>query len=339
MVHTVMAQSVATDWYSIKGFLPEWKGAIIELTIDGRYIKRDTIHTDMYSHTGKITGIKEGQLRFTKGKKHTFLSFFIEPGTIKIRDEKQQLVVYGTPGNDRYAQVTREIDSIALLQKQWRLDVIKNYKRGLAVVYIQQHPSSMVSMRLLADYFHLDTSSDDTLYYRLYHLLDSTLQASYTGKKLYPELKQRNAIANGRVLPLLQLTDSTKNWLPIYEKGKYSLINFWASWCLPCKREHPKLAQVFRQYQPQGFTIVSISLDTNRSAWINAMRIEKLEWTQLTDLKGWDGPVTKFFGVKLIPFNVLIDPNGTILAKNVSAEDIEQLLTNKAGFPKFTGPL
>jgi len=335
LVSSTIGQTNATDWFSIKGFLPDWNNAQVQLLANGVPVFSGTVRNDLFSYTGKTSQTKEGLLRITRNKLTTFLPLFIEPGTIKIRDEGKKLVAYGTPTNDTYADLMHQFDSLALLQTRLRFAAIKDYKRGLATNYIKQWPSSPISLKLLADYFYLDPSSDDTLYYQLYNSLDTAIRKSYTAKKLEPEVKLRYAVANGRPAPVLELPDSTQQWMRTYQPGRITLINFWASWCLPCKREHPALKKLFEQYKNQHFTIVGISLDTNRWAWTNAVKTEQLEWLQLSDLKGWASPVTTTYGVKLIPHNILLDATGTIIGKNLRLEEIEAILSNTIGPSPF----
>src|SRR5688572_2292718 len=106
--NSAVAQTTTPNWFTIKGFLPAWNGATVELSMNDRLIKRDTIQNDIYTFTGTTSEIKEAQLKITKNKKSFFLPLFIEPGTIKIRDEKQHLVAYGTNTNDAYSQLIDE---------------------------------------------------------------------------------------------------------------------------------------------------------------------------------------------------------------------------------------
>lgn len=327
LVSGLQAQTTAANWYSIKGFLPAWNNARIQLEINGSPVYNGTVQDDLFSYTGKTTTTKEGLLKITHNRQTLYVPLFIEPGTIKIRDEGKKLVAYGTVTNDAYTALMQQFDSLARLQTHLRFAAIKEYKRELAVAYIKQAPASPISLKLLADYFYLDGSANDTLYYQLYTSLDTSLQQSYTARKLEPEIKQRYAVANGRPAPTLELPDSCRRWLPLYQKGHVTLLNFWASWCLPCKKEHPVLLKLYNRFKQQGFTIVGVSLDTNRSAWVNAVNTEGLPWLQLADLKGFSSPAATLYGVKLIPHSVLIDATGTIIGKNLRFEEIEAFLS------------
>jgi thiol-disulfide isomerase/thioredoxin len=329
------AQTSVTNWFSIKGFLPNWNNASVQLQINGNIVYKGTVQKDVFSYTGSITATKEGFLKLKCNQQTYSLPLFIEPGTIKIRDEGKRLVAFGTSANDTYTELMNQLDSLALLQSHLRFEEVMRYKRSLATAYIKQTPNSIISLRLLTDFYYLDGSADDTLYYQLYNSLDTTIRQSYTGKKLEADVKQRYAVAIGRPAPLLELPDSSHQLHPIYQPGQFTLINFWASWCMPCKREHPTLVKLFNQFSENAFTIVSISLDQNRSAWVNAVKADNLQWLQLSDLKGWKSQVATLYGLKQIPFNILLDASGAIIGKNLRMDEIKAILSNTIGPPPF----
>jgi peroxiredoxin len=111
--------------------------------------------------------------------------------------------------------------------------------------------------------------------------------------------------------------------------GKYILLDFWASWCGPCRKEHPQFAAVYKLTKSKGFEIVSISLDTNKEAWFAAIKKDKMDWTNLSDLKGQQNAAALLYGVQTIPSNFLISPDGTIIGKdlrgNSLAEELEKI--------------
>jgi thiol-disulfide isomerase/thioredoxin len=105
-------------------------------------------------------------------------------------------------------------------------------------------------------------------------------------------------------------------------KGKYVLVDFWASWCGPCRMENPNLVRSFTQYKNKNFTVLGVSLDRAKDAWIQAIYKDGLTWTHVSDLKFWNNEVAKMYRISSIPQNFLIDPAGKIIAKNLRGEDL-----------------
>lgn len=109
-------------------------------------------------------------------------------------------------------------------------------------------------------------------------------------------------------------------------RGKYVLIDFWASWCRPCREENPNVVRLYNKYKTRGFDIFSVSLDDNRDAWTKAINDDKLLWTHVSDLTKWNSGVVKDYNIEAIPFTVLIDKDGKIIAKNLRGKDLENKL-------------
>ena len=109
-------------------------------------------------------------------------------------------------------------------------------------------------------------------------------------------------------------------------KGKIVLIDFWASWCPPCRRDMPNMVEVYKQYKSKGFEIVGISLDSKQEAWEKGVKDLQITWPQLSDLKGWKNDGAALYGVNSIPHTVLVDKDGTILAKGLHAKEIGEKL-------------
>ncbi len=117
-------------------------------------------------------------------------------------------------------------------------------------------------------------------------------------------------------------------------KGKYVLLDFWASWCVPCRRENPNVVKQYAIYNPKGLNILGISLDQDKSKWQQAVAADKLSWKHGSDLKNFEGATERLYHIEAIPSNFVIDPNGVIIAKNVTGPDLEEFLNKTFSKPQ-----
>jgi peroxiredoxin len=110
-------------------------------------------------------------------------------------------------------------------------------------------------------------------------------------------------------------------------KGKYVMIDFWASWCAPCRQENPNVVKQYAAFHSKGFNILGVSLDKDKAAWQKAINDDKLEWAHASDLNSFEGPTERLYNIEAIPSNFIIDPAGNIVAKNITGADLEAFLT------------
>jgi len=109
-------------------------------------------------------------------------------------------------------------------------------------------------------------------------------------------------------------------------RGKYLFLDFWASWCLPCRKENPGFVNIYKQFRNQNFEILGISLDKKKDKWVKAVLSDELEWPQVSDLKYFDSEMVELYNIVNVPTTMLLDPEGKIIAKNLHPKDLEKLL-------------
>jgi thiol-disulfide isomerase/thioredoxin len=167
---------------------------------------------------------------------------------------------------------------------------------------------------------------------------DLTMAKNYAGtmenivaqRNEYLEKQKNSPISEGKEVPDIALPDPEGKVVKLSDlKGKYVLIDFWASWCGPCRAENPNVVKTFEKYKDKGFRIYSVSLDASKEAWLKAIQKDNLQhegWYHVSDLKQWESSVVPDYGLHSIPFTVLLDKNGKVIAKNLRGAQLEEKL-------------
>lgn len=162
-----------------------------------------------------------------------------------------------------------------------------------------------------------------------YELLGKNGRQSLIGQELYPYYESDKTMKVGFKAPdfLLKTTDGKE--LSLYEiKSKVKIIDFWASWCTPCRAANPDIVKIYNKYHSKGLEIVSVSLDTKREKWEEAIKADNLTWIHLSSLKGWSCPVVIKYGVKGVPTVIVVDEKNQIIANGPDKQELEKILSN-----------
>ncbi len=158
-------------------------------------------------------------------------------------------------------------------------------------------------------------------------LLDKSVLNTKYGKLAQEKLTQLRGTTIGYTAANFAQADPNGKMVNLTDfKGKYVLVDFWASWCGPCRGENPNVVMAYNKYKDKGFTVLGVSFDQNKDKWLQAIKADNLTWTQISDLKGWGNEAGKLYGITSIPQNLLLDKEGKIVAKNLRGADLEAKL-------------
>ena len=186
-----------------------------------------------------------------------------------------------------------------------------------------QHMALMALNSLLGPEF------DATAMQEVFNSLTEEMRNSYLGKEVAAKIQTVKKTQEGVEAADFAQPDVDGKMVKLSDyRGKYVLVDFWASWCAPCRRENPNLVKAYEKYKEKGFEILGVSMDkaADKAKWLKAIEDDKLTWKQVADLKGWENEAGALYEVKAIPMNFLIDPTGKIIGKYLRGEELDKKL-------------
>lgn len=251
---------------------------------------------------------------------------------IEYRKLEEQAKPYNARLDDlynQYATARKNKDEAGLQQIEKQIDSADaDANEKIYAAYVKQHPASPLAMYALKNWAGYDI--DPVKVEPVFNSLPPATRNTASGRDMQDKINIAKKTGIGQVAMDFTQNDTLGKPITLSSfHGKYILVDFWASWCGPCRAENPNVVKVFNKYKDKGFYILSVSLDRPgaKEKWIKAIHDDKLEWSHVSDLLFWDNAVAKQYGIQAIPQNLLLDPSGKIIGKNLRGEDLQKKLS------------
>ncbi|WP_238387251.1 TlpA disulfide reductase family protein [Sphingobacterium olei] len=360
----IAASSMAQDKFEIKGRLSGVKkaGKVILTYVDsqgksardssllknGKFMFKGTTAFGNKAHLSLVPLERDSTQKRTMPD---YQQFYLEKGKYKVvaTDSLTKARITGTQAqsdfnaynlrtadllaqfkdiSDRFSKVyyAKEKDTVAIKAIQAEARPVHARIEAVLDSFIFSHPDSYVTLDLILD--NKTAVIDPATFGKYYDLLSERVLASFNGQKLTQKYDKAKNIAIGKAVDFEQPDIEGNTFKLSSLKGKYVLVDFWASWCAPCRAENPHLLKTYNELKDKNFEIVGVSLDESKAAWLKAVEQDGMPWIQVSDLKGFKTDIAVKYGITAIPQNFLINPEGVIIAKDLRGENVNKMIAS-----------
>ena len=326
------------------------KKVFIEVQTETGSLAKDTaVVTDgKFELKGITDGIDIGFVRIENEEIN--LPIILEEGNINInivKDSLHKSTLGGTPNNDKFQKFNTESRAISEKVAKFEKDngpemqkaqmsndtvtinkLLKEYKKfqnemnDYSKKFIKENPDAYLSVLLLENFLMRQYLTPEEIK-SYFEGLDKDVKETKSGKKIKTALDSMTAIVIGKPAPNFSAPSPEGKTISLKESlGKVTIIDFWASWCGPCRAENPNVVALYNEFHPQGLNIIGVSLDKDAAKWKEAIAKDGLIWPHVSNLKFWEDPIAKQYNVQSIPATFILDEKGNIVAKDLRGEEL-----------------
>ena len=340
--------------YAINGFiegLNNDSSILLIRTYDTQgLLKVDTLFSvaknSQFSFKGRSITIRDASIRFGGVNARRSLSLFIEEGVITLKgkiDSLDYVSVTGTPGNEEYmlnkkseSELYGRISALAsqikgleansdkLKKIETQVNLLRDSIKQGRIGFISTHknsPASAIYLYVLQDQLSIQQLES------FYSGLSPRIKNLGYVKNIPAKIKARKNSAIGNIAPDFTATDMSGKQFKLSDfRGNFVLLDFWASWCVPCREENIYLKEAYKIYHDKGFVVIGISLDDKKEKWVKAIMEDKLPWIHTSELNAFENNLARLYGVQPIPDNFLLNPQGEIIARQLRGNALSEIL-------------
>lgn len=302
------------------------------LNVDGMVGK-----TEIILENGEIELDVDKDSIFKTKRGGTFNNDKLDEYYTSINKMRREMMDFQKKNKDAMMKAYQSQDTVAMNKLNKKYQELSKRMQDNAIDFVEKNPKAYISVLLITQMVTMQTKPIAELK-KYYDKLDADLKKTKEGKELAEMIKN-----NGMPAPMAPQSPEGKaaaqpgkqaagfnapnpdgKTVSLKESlGKVTIVDFWASWCGPCRKENPSVVALYNRYHSKGLNIIGVSLDDNKESWKKAIAADKLEWTHVSNLKKWDEPIAKLYRVESIPATFILDAKGNIVAENLRGSDLE----------------